>query len=753
MLIVRVVLLLLLFSICIGAVQGAEVAVCTDSSDQINPDVYGHYVVWEDHRTAYSRIYLYDIDNGTAEAIANPRMLSSQTEPAIYGDYIVYVSHAKGGDEIILYSITDKTTKVIRQSSDRLETPDVYATKVIVDVVWTEFTPNSTYGMDNKDIYLYTKSVLGLPTITRVSYGLFDSAPRISVNRIVWMHRAGSPMESTTSDNYLVYARTGDAGSPTLISSTDEWNLYPDIQGDRAVWENSMESDAYGMQVLLSTMPFGASGPVTVAKHQDTSLIHHAYKTPAIFGTTVVYVDRDLATGSMGPGNLRIRELGSDTDYLLTSSNHASTPRIYGDTVVWVDDRAGNKDIYIKKTGPTPITAGCTVIDQPGYYTLSADLINSACPIAIDIRCSDVLLDGLGHLVDGQDTAGSTGIQIMAHPTAALTNVTVRNVRLTDWACGLSGMSCSNGAISNVSADSGGTGISLLMDCHANTLSSGSATNNSGDGISITDDSSLDITACTITGNSGNGVYGETSRVSCRDSVIADNGFGSGYGHDGFQFSRAGGDFYNNTIRHNQAAGLFFNHNVGGTIAGNTITGNAVGISDNNLEGEGGGRTIYNNYFNNTLNTDVTVQNTWSVKESPGPNIIGGLKIGGNYWALPNGLGFSQTHPDLNHDGFCEDQYTVTSASFGQPASIDKLPLRPVIQVKIFPGQVSLPLDLNGDGKYNDVNGNGKKDFADVVLYFNQMDWIADNEQVAGFDYNGNGQVDFADVVWLFNEL
>jgi PKD repeat protein len=141
------------------------------------------------------------------------------------------------------------------------------------------------------------------------------------------------------------------------------------------------------------------------------------------------------------------------------------------------------------------------------------------------------------------------------------------------------------------------------------------------------------------------------------------------------------------------------------------------------------------------------------VKESPGPNIIGGLKIGGNYWALPNGLGFSQTHPDLNHDGFCEDQYTVTSASFGQPASIDKLPLRPVIPVKIFPGQVSLPLDLNGDGKYNDVNGNNKKDFADVVLYFNQMDWIADNEPVAGFDYTGNGQVDFADVVWLFNEL
>ena len=44
-------------------------------------------------------------------------------------------------------------------------------------------------------------------------------------------------------------------------------------------------------------------------------------------------------------------------------------------------------------------------------------------------------------------------------------------------------------------------------------------------------------------------------------------------------------------------------------------------------------------------------------------------------------------------------------------------------------------------------------DFADVVLYFNQMTWIAANEPVSAFDYNGNGRIDFADVVWLFNNL
>jgi PKD repeat protein len=69
------------------------------------------------------------------------------------------------------------------------------------------------------------------------------------------------------------------------------------------------------------------------------------------------------------------------------------------------------------------------------------------------------------------------------------------------------------------------------------------------------------------------------------------------------------------------------------------------------------------------------------------------------------------------------------------------------------PGGVGRPTDADGDARYADVNGNGRTDFADVVLYFNQMSWIAANEPVGCFDYNGNGRIDFADVVWLFNSL
>ena len=64
-----------------------------------------------------------------------------------------------------------------------------------------------------------------------------------------------------------------------------------------------------------------------------------------------------------------------------------------------------------------------------------------------------------------------------------------------------------------------------------------------------------------------------------------------------------------------------------------------------------------------------------------------------------------------------------------------------------------MPTDPDGDGLYEDVNGNGRIDFADVTLFFNQMSWIAANEPVSAFDFNGNGRIDFADVTWLFNHL
>jgi PKD repeat protein len=68
-------------------------------------------------------------------------------------------------------------------------------------------------------------------------------------------------------------------------------------------------------------------------------------------------------------------------------------------------------------------------------------------------------------------------------------------------------------------------------------------------------------------------------------------------------------------------------------------------------------------------------------------------------------------------------------------------------------GYSSPPSDPDGDGLFEDLNANGRKDFQDVVVFFNKMEWIEANEPISSFDFNGNTRIDFNDIVRLFGEL
>jgi PKD repeat protein len=67
------------------------------------------------------------------------------------------------------------------------------------------------------------------------------------------------------------------------------------------------------------------------------------------------------------------------------------------------------------------------------------------------------------------------------------------------------------------------------------------------------------------------------------------------------------------------------------------------------------------------------------------------------------------------------------------------------------PGMSGPARDLDGDGKAEDVNGNARRDFADVVALFEHMDSPEVRSNEAAFDFNGNGRLDFADIQRLFD--
>ena len=113
-------------------------------------------------------------------------------------------------------------------------------------------------------------------------------------------------------------------------------------------------------------------------------------------------------------------------------------------------------------------------------------------------------------------------------------------------------------------------------------------------------------------------------------------------------------------------------------VSGFNITGNEVGMSfgsniDNNL--------FYNNFFNNTVNVNSVAgaDNYFNTTYSSDTNIMGDAGFGGNYWAYPNGTGYSETcaTPTVN-DYICDTPLNISNMNACAGCSgynIDELPL------------------------------------------------------------------------------
>jgi PKD repeat protein len=63
------------------------------------------------------------------------------------------------------------------------------------------------------------------------------------------------------------------------------------------------------------------------------------------------------------------------------------------------------------------------------------------------------------------------------------------------------------------------------------------------------------------------------------------------------------------------------------------------------------------------------------------------------------------------------------------------------------------PMDHDNDGLFEDLNGNGRLDYNDVVLFFKRLSDPAVSEYAEFYDFNRNGRLDFSDVVHLFKAI
>ncbi len=404
------------------------------------------------------------------------------------------------------------------------------------------------------------------------------------------------------------------------------------------------------------------------------------------------------------------------------------------------------------------------VISGPGHYTLDNDL-SSDSSIGVLITSSDVVFDGMGHSITGTDANGSMGINATGPPFTPITNVTIRNLTVRNWDDGIqlgmvsgsvvedvlaeqngvglilkptSGITTGNTIRDSVFRDNTGAGISLDYPTQGIAVERCQATGN-GDGLVTFDSGGFDIAANHIdssdfSGNTGAGLSidgGHFSEIS--DSTIRGNG------GDGLTISASYTNITGNQIENNGGAGVRASDRSHSDITGNRIAGNGIGV----LSSSDHPCTIWNNVLNNTDNgffPNTAPAFTLTHPKTAGPNIVGGPYIGGNFWAFPNGTGFSQTHPDANHDGFCNEPFvSVDGATDYLPLAVwtgpanGSTPFKPLS----VPGRIQAEdYDLGGEGvAYHDttpgnLGGAYRHDDVDIETGngVTAVGWIRDGE-------------------------
>ncbi len=205
------------------------------------------------------------------------------------------------------------------------------------------------------------------------------------------------------------------------------------------------------------------------------------------------------------------------------------------------------------------------------------------------------------------------------------------------------GFSSNNMLVDNNANSNTIYGISLGYSSDGNTLNGNNASNNGWSGINLIYSSNNMLTDNNASYNIEQGIY----------LVYFSN------------YNTLNG---NNAL--NDSIGIDLYASGSNTLSGNDVSNNNLGIYLNSSSSN----LIYNNNLKNTNNVGIiNSTNTWNITKTTGTNIIGGPYLGGNFWANPNGTGFSQTCADSDSDGICDSPFALDANN------IDYLPLASAI--------------------------------------------------------------------------
>lgn len=253
----------------------------------LQPDIYGDRVVWQDNRSGVYKIYTYLISRPDIGDYQLLDIDGEQTDPAIYENTLVWIDHR--GDEfsanVFMYDIsTALITQITTDDDYQQSSPDIWGNIIVYE--------DGRNG--NRDIYMYNIYTKEETQLTEDN--AYQTNPCIYKTRVIWederngnldlyMHNmsyAGTVFEEV---DFPIYTGEGFR----KISTSNDKN--PSIYGDYIVFQSYRNGSWNIYLYSFINYTFGSTTPLITEEKGQIN--------PAIYGDRIVWADeRDWEEGT-----------------------------------------------------------------------------------------------------------------------------------------------------------------------------------------------------------------------------------------------------------------------------------------------------------------------------------------------------------------------------------------------------------------------------------------------------------------------
>ncbi len=555
----------------------------------------------------------------------------------------------------------------------------------------------------NSGIYLYSSNNNSLNNniVSNISQGiyLFYSSYNNLTSNIGTSNLGYGIYLSSSSNNALISNNgTSNSNYGIFLQASSNNTLTSNIGTSNSGYGEVLFSSSNNNTLISNTAISNSSTAFYLAQSSNNTLISNTAISNSSYAFSLSYSDHNLLTSNIGTGNYafslyfsnnntltsNIGTSNSSSAFLVQSSSNNTLTSNIGTTNsgnAFYVQALCNHNLLILNNGTSNSGSAFALTDS----SVSISNIGTSNGNAfIILGSNNTLTSNIGtsnssyafYLLSGSNNTltsniGTSNSSYAFYLLSSSNNILTSNIGISNSSTGFFLSSSSNNTLTSNNGTSNSYIGFFLSSSSNNTLISNTGASNSSYGIYLTASSNNTLNSNIGISNSSAGFYLSYSSNNTLNNSISNNG------KYGLYISNSNGTIVSNlTAKNNSLYGIFlerasYNNIIKNSFIqlnnGSAFVLNSTGIAPSN-------NYIYNNYFNNSAQYSnistpaVNFFNTTKTLLSPGTNIVGGNYLGGNYWAAPNGTGFSQTCIDEG-DGICNTAYSFDGINF------DYLPL------------------------------------------------------------------------------